>query len=225
VTKQLAKQRYRVIITARDEERAKHLAKKLAQEGLDIVPCALDITDRDSIKSCVAFVNHEFGALDVLVNNAAGGFDIEQSVLGADLDAVEQAFQVNLFGAWRLCDAFMPLLKKSNHGRIVNVSSEAASFGSPDGLRNPFIQGMLPAYSLSKNALNAYTVKLAQALRDTFILVNAVCPGHTATHPETDDEDGARAPEESARGVVWAATLPDNGPTGQFFRDGKPLVF
>ena len=119
----------------------------------------------------------------------------------------------NLLGPWRVCQAFLPLLRKSRAGRIVNVSSESGSLAQ---------MGVgPPAYQVTKAALNALTRTLAAELNGSRILVNAVCPGWVAT-----DMGGAGAPrsvEEGAAGIVWAATLPQNGPTGGFFRDGKPL--
>jgi NAD(P)-dependent dehydrogenase (short-subunit alcohol dehydrogenase family) len=128
---------------------------------------------------------------------------------------------MNLFGAWRACEALLPLLRASDHGRIVNVSSEAgSSFTSPGGMAS--VGGVLPAYTVSKTALNAFTVKLAADLKDTNILVNAVCPGLVATSPEAEPAGGRPVPEEAAS-VVWATTLPDHNLTGSFFRDAEPL--
>jgi NAD(P)-dependent dehydrogenase (short-subunit alcohol dehydrogenase family) len=125
---------------------------------------------------------------------------------------VQQALDTNLLGAWRMCETFIPLLQHSQHARIVNVSSEA---GSLTGMG-----GGTPAYTVSKTALNALTRMLAAELRNARILVNSVCPGWVAT-----DMGGAggRPVADGAASVVWAVLLPDAGPTGGFFRDGKPL--
>ncbi len=111
-----------------------------------------------------------------------------------------------------MCRTFIPLLRASGHGRIVNVSSEAGSLAS--------LGGGTPAYSMSKAAMNALTRMLATELRESGILVNSVCPGWVATEM---GGSGGRPVEEGATSVVWAATLPDGGPTGGFFRDGRPL--
>jgi NAD(P)-dependent dehydrogenase (short-subunit alcohol dehydrogenase family) len=129
--------------------------------------------------------------------------------------------EVNLFGVWRTCQAFLSLLRKSRGARIVNVSSGGGSHGdSQFGLATA--NNMGPSYGVSKAALNALTVTLAEELKGSGILVNAVCPGFTATFPGAEDM-GARPVSAGAAGVVWAATLPDAGPTGGFFRDGQQL--
>ena len=129
--------------------------------------------------------------------------------------------ETNLFGSWRLTHALLPLLRRSPSPRIVNVSSGGGSHDDPAfGLRAR--GGAASSYGISKAALNALTSTLATELAGAPILVNAVCPGLTATWPGAEGM-GARGVEESAVGVVWAATLPDCGPTGRFFRDQRPL--
>jgi NAD(P)-dependent dehydrogenase (short-subunit alcohol dehydrogenase family) len=126
---------------------------------------------------------------------------------------VQAALDTNLFGAWRMCEAFLGQLRRSGHGRIVNVSSGSGSISE--------MSAGTPAYSVSKAALNALTRILAAELRRDGILVNAICPGWTAT----DMGGGGRPVADGARGVVWAAELPDDGPTGGFFRDGRPIAW
>ena len=134
---------------------------------------------------------------------------------------IKDAFDTNLLGAWRMIRAFEPLLQKSESGRIVNVSSGAGSFGDPVfGLANHFSK--VPVYGITKLALNGLTVKVARQLKDTKIKINSVDPGFTATYPGTENW-GARPVSEGAKGVVWAATLPNDGPSGEFFRDGQTL--
>ncbi len=149
----------------------------------------------------------------MLVNNAAILYDSWQRAVGADLKVVREAFETNTLGPWRMCEAFIPLLRRSGHGRIVNVSSESGSLAG--------MGGGTPAYAVSKVALNALTRMLADELRGEGVLVNSVCPGWVAT--EMGGPDAPRTVEEGAASVVWAATLPDAGPTGGFFRDGEPL--
>lgn len=148
----------------------------------------------------------------MLVNNAAILYDTWQHAVDAALGVVHEALETNTLGPWRMTQALLPLLRRSRQARIVNVSSEAGSLAG--------MQGGTPAYSLSKAALNALTRMLAAELRGAGILVNAVCPGWVATDM---GGSGGRPVAEGAAGIIWAATLPDDGPSGGFFRDGKPL--
>lgn len=220
--RQMATNGYLAIITARDGNAARRHATTLAAEGLAVVGRALDITDPHSVSALVAGIAEDFGRLDALINNAAIGWDFEVPTLEARPEDVRAALETNVFGAWALVNASLPLLKASPHPAIVNVSSEAASFNASYGMsqRGP----TLAAYAISKAALNALTVKLGVALTDTRIRINAVCPGWVATYPGTA-EMGARPVSDGARGIVWAATLPPDGPSGGFFRDGVALAW
>jgi len=220
VARQLSSKGFKVIISARDLRKVVELALILQSEGLDVVPLVVDILDDLSIENAYQEIEDRFGRLDVLVNNAGGFYDQGGTPLKQTFEYVWQALETNLFGAWRLIKVFLPLLEKSTNGIIVNVSSGAGSFEDPDfGL---IATDDTTAYGISKLALNGLTVKLAAELKDRGIKVNAVCPGFTATYPGTE-QWGARPVAEGAGGIVWAATLPKNGPTGGFFRDGKPL--
>lgn len=212
VVRQLAQAGMTAILGSRDLHKGSTAAEPLIKTGLTVLPHQLDVTHPESIQQLALLVEQEFGHLDVLVNNAGVLYDTWQKPSHADLFVVEEAIATNTLGPWRMCQAFLPLLRKSQRGRIVNVSSEAGSLAS--------MGAGTPAYSTSKAALNAFTRQLAAELRGTGILVNAVCPGWVAT-----DMGGAggRPVKDGAVGVVWAATLPDGGPTGGFFRDGKPL--
>jgi NAD(P)-dependent dehydrogenase (short-subunit alcohol dehydrogenase family) len=210
-----------VLISARDAGAAGSAAEQL---GGDVTALpALDITDRGSVRAVADAVTASPGRLDVLVNNAAAYVDWSETVTGADLDAAHRVLETNLFGAWRLVQELLPLLRQSPAPRIVNVSSGAGSHGDPAfGLTAR--GGAAASYGISKAALNALTATLATELAGTGVLVNAVCPGLTATYPGAEAM-GARPVVESATGVVWAATLPADGPTGGFFRDGRPLAW
>ena len=215
VSRQLARRGFTVVLTARDARKGEAAAADFKGEGLSVVPFPLDVTDRQSVEAARLFVEGRFGRLDVLVNNAAILYDSWQHAETADLEVVREAFETNTLGAWRTAQAFIPLLTKGGHGRIVNVSSESGSLST--------MGGSTPAYSVSKAALNALTRMLADELRPARVLVNSVCPGWVAT--EMGGPDAPRTVEEGAAGIVWAATLPDEGPTGGFFRDGQSLAW
>lgn len=212
VCRQLAQRGYLVLLGARDAEKGARAAATIAGAGRTVVAHRLDVADQPSIDALRDEIEARYGRLDVLVNNAAILYDTWQRAVNADLQEVHAALETNTFGPWRMCQAFLPLLRRSSHGRIVNVSSEAGSLAS--------MGAGTPAYAVSKVALNALTRMLAAELRGTAILVNSVCPGWVAT-----DMGGAggRPVAEGAGSVVWAATLPDDGPSGGFFRDGQPL--
>lgn len=221
VAHQLARKGMTVLLTARNAEQGASVANQLSASALDIRPYPLDITDDASMLQLAAAIERDFGRLDILVNNAAAVVDWSETALSADLQATRQLFEANLFGTWRMCQVFVPLLRQSAHGRIVLVSSGAGSHGDQQfGLTTN--RGSVASYGISKAAVNALTAKLAAELDGSGILVNAVCPGLTATAPGME-AFGARPISEGAASVVWAATLSDDGPSGGFFRDGKPL--
>jgi NAD(P)-dependent dehydrogenase (short-subunit alcohol dehydrogenase family) len=207
VCRQLAEAGMTVWLTARDEARAATVATAMASDG-DVRPARLDVDDPDEVAALAARIRR----LDVLVNNAAIDYDTDARVLTADLDRVKRAFDTNLFGAWRMAQAFAPHLRASGHGRLVNVSSAAGSIAEMTG-------GGTPGYSAAKLTLNGLTRMLAGEMRGDGVLVNSVCPGWTAT----DMGGGGRPVSEGARSVTWACLLGDDGPTGGFFRDGRPL--
>ncbi|MFF5706670.1 SDR family NAD(P)-dependent oxidoreductase [Streptomyces sp. NPDC012794] len=202
-----------VLLSARRPQDAARAVAGLAP-GLPgrLLPCRLDVTDADEVRALARRVEEEFGRLDVLVNNAAVNYDTSRRAVSADLDEVRHTLETNLFGAWRTVRAFLPLLRRSPRARVVNVSSESGSL--------ELMSGGTPAYGVSKAALNALTRKLADELRAEGILVNAVCPGWVATDM---GGPGGGPVGEGAAGIVRAATLPDSGPTGGFFRNGEPL--
>lgn len=220
VARQLTAAGFEVVITARDAERAAQAAAELGP-GVSALPVGLDVSDSPSVTAAAKALTAAPGRLDVLVNNAAAYVDWTETATRANLDDAHQVMETNLFGAWRLTQALLPLLRQSPAPRVVNVSSGAGSHDDQAfGLRSR--GGAAASYGITKAALNALTSTLAAELADTGILINAVCPGLTATWPGADNM-GARPVEDSAPGIVWAATLPDDGPTGGFFRDGEPL--
>jgi NAD(P)-dependent dehydrogenase (short-subunit alcohol dehydrogenase family) len=212
VCRQLAGRGFVVILTAREAAKAKAAAKKLPKAGT-VEPLLLNVADARTIEKAASDVSSRYDHLDVLINNAGINYDTWETAENADIyGTVMDTNTTNRLGPWRVCQAFLPLLRKSRAARIVNVSSESGSLAEMGA--GP------PAYQVTKAALNAFTRTLAGELRRARILVNAVCPGWVATDM---GGGGGRPVAEGAAGIVWAATLPDNGPTGGFFRDGKPL--
>ncbi len=209
--RQLAERGYDVILSARDESRAREAA-----EAVGATPLELDVSDPDSIERAATAVREQPGALDVLVNNAGVGTDWGVAGAEPDFGAIQRALDTNFFGAYRLTVALLPLLRESEHPRIVNVSSGMGGIAE--------MGGWSPGYRVSKAALNAMTRILSAELGDAGIKINSACPGFVNT--DMGGQFGAKKPvEDGAAGIVWLATLPDDGPTGGFFRDGKPVAF
>jgi NAD(P)-dependent dehydrogenase (short-subunit alcohol dehydrogenase family) len=180
------------------------------EEAEGIVPIKLDVTSQDDVDEALETIGSDPGRLEALVNNA-GVYGDPVGAAEYDLDRAHEVLEVNTFGPWRLIEAFLPLLRRSDAPRIVNVSSGAGQLSDMNGGRG--------AYRVSKAALNALTRTLGWDERD--IKINTMCPGWVRT-----DMGGAGAPksvEEGADTAVWLATLPDDGPTGGFFRNRKPI--
>jgi NAD(P)-dependent dehydrogenase (short-subunit alcohol dehydrogenase family) len=203
----------RVLLGARDAEKGRSAAERfgMSADRLRVVP--MDVASAE-LEAQADGALREFGVIDVLVNNAAIHYDTWQTASTADMTTVREAFETNLFGAWRLARSLAAPMKRRGYGRIVNVSSGAGSLSD--------MGGGTPAYSVSKAALNALTCCLAGELSGTGVLVNSVCPGWVATEM---GGAGGRPIPEGAAGIVWAATLPEGGPTGGFFRDGVRLAW
>jgi NAD(P)-dependent dehydrogenase (short-subunit alcohol dehydrogenase family) len=212
IARELAELGQHVIVTARDPRAARETAEELADAGrLSVQPAQLDVADPASVAALGERVRSDPGRLDVLVNNAGVMGDEASNAATAALDDARRTMEINLFGAWRLTQALLLLLRKSPSARIVNVSSGAGQLSD--------MNGGYPGYRLSKTALNALTRVLAN--EEPSILVNAMCPGWVRT-----DMGGAGAPrsvEEGSDTAVWLATLPDDGPTGGFFRNRQPI--
>jgi NAD(P)-dependent dehydrogenase (short-subunit alcohol dehydrogenase family) len=214
VASQLAERGHLTVLGSRDPERGENAAHELAAEGTEVVAHQLDVTDQRSVDRLTTYVERELGRLDVLVNNAGILYDTWQRATEADLEVVKEAIETNLLGAWRMSLAAIPLIEAGGRGgRIVNVSSASGSLAE--------MRGGTPAYGVSKAALNALTRKLADELQGTGILVNSVCPGWVAT--DMTSGAGSRSTAEGAASVLWAVEIPDDGPSGGFFRDGRPV--
>ncbi len=194
------------------------VCRQLAAHGLRLIATSrrgesgtqrLDVTDAASIRACAAAV----GPIDVLVNNAAILIAENDDLLDTSVDDVRATFETNVFGVWAVCQAFVPGMVERRYGRVVNVSSAAGQLSS--------MRAYAPAYSMSKAALNALTIQLAAAVQGSGVLVNCVNPGWVRTR--MGGRSAPRSVEQGADTIVWAATLPDDGPTGQFLSDRRPI--
>jgi NAD(P)-dependent dehydrogenase (short-subunit alcohol dehydrogenase family) len=217
VARQLAERGYEVLLSARDADKAKTAAEEVSrQSGGSVRPLELDVSDAASIEQAAAALRDDPGRLDVLVNNAGIGADFGVSGVAPDFEKIATTLQTNFYGAYRLTVALLDLLRASAHPRIVNVSSGMGGVAE--------MGGWSPGYRVSKAALNAMTRILSTELRDSGFLVNSACPGFVNT--DMGGQFGAKkSVQDGAAGIVWLATLPDDGPSGGFFRDGKPVAF
>jgi NAD(P)-dependent dehydrogenase (short-subunit alcohol dehydrogenase family) len=217
VSRQLAQRGYEVLLSARGGEAATATAEQIARAtGATVRPLTLDVADVENIERAAEQVSRDPGRLDVLVNNAGIGSDFGVSGTAPDFEAIETALRTNFYGAYRLTIALLGLLRRSASPRIVNVSSGMGAVAE--------MGGWSPGYRVSKAALNAMTRILSTELESEGFLVNSACPGFVAT--DMGGPMGAtKTVEDGAAGVVWLATLPDDGPTGGFFRDGRPVAF
>ncbi len=214
VSRQLAKIGMQVILTSRDPEKGQKAAEQLRTEGLEVVYGPLDVTNPESIASLSQFIREKWGRLDVLINNAGLLIDAPDiSAFDAKVDTLHKTMEANVYGPLQLIQALVPLMKKHNYGRIVNVSSGMGQLTD--------MGGGYPAYRTSKASLNALTRIFADELQGTQILVNSMCPGWVKT--DMGGPGATRTPEQGVDTMVWLATLPDDGPTGAFFRDRAPI--
>lgn len=214
--RQLARLGHHVVLTARRESAGREAADALAREGLSVRFWRLEVTDEGSIQALAGLIRDELGRLDVLVNNAGifpdpSPSSADSSVFAAELDTVRKAFETNTLAALRLCQVLIPLM--AGEGRVVNVSSGMGQLSD--------MNGCCPGYRLSKTALNAVTRIFSDELIGQGIKINSVCPGWVRT--EMGGSDAHLSIEEGVRGIVWAATLPADGPSGGFYRHGEAI--
>ncbi len=219
--RQLAQQNVHVLLAGRDRAKATEAALKLHQEGLPVEAIALDVNDANSIAAAAKDVEKKFGHLDILVNNAGILVDdVTKKSSEQTLDAWRKTFDTNVFAVVAVTQAFLPLLRKSSAGRIVNVSSILGSLTLHSDPSSGIYDFKVPAYDASKSAVNAWTVHLAHELRDTPIKVNAIHPGSVKTDMNSggdlDVVDGAKS-------SVELALIGADGPNGSFTHLGKTL--
>jgi NAD(P)-dependent dehydrogenase (short-subunit alcohol dehydrogenase family) len=215
----------RVIVGARNLAHGEEAVARLHRQGLDCEPLRIDVDSPASVRGAAKLVEREHGRIDILVNNAgilpeATAPDVARPL---DLGMVRETFETNVFGTISVTNEFLPLLRRSASGRIVNVSSTMGSLTDQTDPSSPYYGLLVPAYQMSKAALNGFTIALSKALTDTSIKVNSVCPGWVQTDLG-GPENRAAAPttaDEAAQIVVDMASIPDDGPTGRFVdRDG-----
>ncbi|MBO3705711.1 MAG: SDR family NAD(P)-dependent oxidoreductase [Candidatus Accumulibacter sp.] len=217
VARDLATAGCKVLMVGRNAEAIETAAASLHGDGLDVLPHLADVTDASAIAALAARLRREFGRVDILVNNA-GIFPEARdfarpppaaSVFAVDPETVAATIDCNALAALRLLQACVPLMRENGYGRIVNVSSGMGQLSE--------MGGFWPGYRMSKAALNALTRLAASELAGGPIKINSVCPGWCRTG--MGGENANRSAEEGASGIVWAALLPDDGPSGGFFRD------
>lgn len=218
ICKELAQAEFQVILTSRDEEKGLAVCRQLQDEGLTVAYHQLDVTDDKSIEKLREFVEKDFGRCDVLVNNAGIFPDSKSasdnswpSVLESGVDTVRTAMETNVYGPMLLCQAFIPMMKEQNYGRVVNLSSGMGQL--------TFMGGHCPGYRISKTSINALTRILSEETLEYNIHVNSMCPGWVKT--DMGGPGATRELNEGADTAIWLSTLPDDGPRGKFFRDRK----
>jgi NAD(P)-dependent dehydrogenase (short-subunit alcohol dehydrogenase family) len=208
----LAKGLY-VVLTGRDEGALARALRDLLQHQERAMTVSMDVTDVASIKTAQQAIARRFGSVDILVNNAAVLLYEDEAVLSIPSEAYQRTFDTNVFGVIEACRVFAPEMARAGYGRIVNVSSGAGQLAT--------MSTYAPAYSMSKATLNAFTRILARTYQGSGLLVNAVDPGWVRT--DMGGPSAPRTPHEGADTIVWLATLPQDGPTGGFFRDRRGI--
>lgn len=218
VVRQLAKNGFYVYMGCRNVTRGLSAVEKLNAEGLDTIEVLqIDVTDPESVNAARLAIGKKTTILDVLVNNAGISGEFQQSALQTTTDQYKIVYETNVFGAVRVTQAFIDLLKGSAAPRIVNVSTSMASLTLAADIGNPNYPTRYVAYQSSKSALNMYTINLAYELRDTLFKVNAVCPGYTQT--DFTNQQGTSTAEEAGQRIVKYALIDQNGPTGKFISE------
>jgi NAD(P)-dependent dehydrogenase (short-subunit alcohol dehydrogenase family) len=220
--RQLAQKQITVLLGSRDKAKGESAAAKLKSEGLDVRPIEIDVTNEQSIRKAAERVEKEFGRLDILINNAGTMLDDnKKKVSEQSLDTWRRTFDTNLFGLIATTQTFLPLLRKSGAGRIVNLSSILGSITYHATPGSPVYDFKTASYNVSKSAVNAYTVQLAYELKDSKIKVNAAHPGWVKT--EMGGEGATMEITDGAKTSVELATLDNDGPNGAYVHMGETL--
>jgi NAD(P)-dependent dehydrogenase (short-subunit alcohol dehydrogenase family) len=212
ICKELSRADCNVVLTSRNEEEGRRAAAKLRHDD-KVTYRRLDVTDSKDISNLRDWILKTYGRIDILINNAGVYLDEGVSVFDVDENIMRDTLAVNFYGAFHMCRAFVPIMRQNGYGRIVNVSS---GYGAMNEMG-----GYVSAYRISKAALNALTLIMANELRDGNIKVNAVCPGWVRT--EMGGGMAPISPEAAAKDIVHFALVDAKGPTGSFFRHRKPI--
>jgi NAD(P)-dependent dehydrogenase (short-subunit alcohol dehydrogenase family) len=220
--RQLAQQGVHVIVGARELAKGAQAAKALQGEGFDAEAVAINVTDAASIAAAAKEIEQKHGHLDILVNNAGILLDdFQKKVSEQTLDTWRTTFDTNLFGLIAVTQAFLPLLRKSEAGRIVNVSSILGSLALHADPASPIYDFKVPAYNVSKSAVNAWTVQLAYELRGSMLKVNTIHPGYVKT--DMNKGEGEIDIPQGAKTSVELALIGADGPNGGYFHLGQTL--
>jgi NAD(P)-dependent dehydrogenase (short-subunit alcohol dehydrogenase family) len=223
VARRLATDGFKVWLGARDAERGARAAKELRSEGLDVEWLEIDVTDDRSVASAVSTVRGSSSRLDVLVNNAGVAINYDRLPSEQAIADIEATYKVNVFGAIRVTQRFLPLLLAAPAARIVMVSSHSGSIARALDSSAPSYSTNMMGYGSSKTALNAIAVSFAKELKNSGIRVNAAAPGYTAT--DLNGHKGHRTVQQAAEVIVRLATLDGDGPTGGYFDDVGPVAW
>jgi NAD(P)-dependent dehydrogenase (short-subunit alcohol dehydrogenase family) len=220
--RQLGRKGITVLVGARNDAKAQQAAEELRKEGIDAHGVVIDVTDATSIQSAAARIGQDYGRLDILVNNAGVMLDdTRKTPSEQSLETWRKTFDTNLFGLIASTQALLPLLRKSDAGRIVNLSSILGSIELHATPGSPIYDTKTAAYNVSKSAVNAYTVQLAYELKDTPMKVNAAHPGWVKT--EMGGEGATMEISDGAKTSVALATLGPDGPNGAYMHMGETL--
>jgi NAD(P)-dependent dehydrogenase (short-subunit alcohol dehydrogenase family) len=220
IAQNLARAGLTVLLGARKIAAGETAAAGLSAQGFDVCFVELDLERPASIQAAVRLIESGVGRLDVLVNNAGIADPSDAAPDQANIDGVRKTFETNFFGTLAVTQAMLPLLKKSDAGRIVNISSGLGSLALNGDPQWEFADVKFLGYSASKAALNMLTVQLASQLRDTPIKVNSADPGFTAT--DLNGHRGYQSIEQGAEEATRLALLDENGPSGGFFSASGP---
>ncbi|MDB5117212.1 MAG: Short-chain dehydrogenase [Mucilaginibacter sp.] len=214
--KQLAQLGYFVYLGSREKTKGLDAITQLKESGIsNIAWIEIDVTNIHSIKRAKQELETKIEALDILINNAGIAGDQPQNLATGDLENLRRIFDTNFFGTIQTTQEFLPLLRKAGQSAIINVSSEIGSLAAHTAAQRNPNRAKYHAYGASKTALNAFTVMLANELRDAGISVNSVTPGYTAT--DLNQFQGAKTAEEGAKAIVKYAIAEHDGTTGKFY--------